>query len=230
MLALLSNITIDSLTQATAKLTGEEIYTSSGYNTWAQELLSASFGGSVPDCAFLILDGMQLMGERLSYPLHVESATTDIAGLGLLPLHTTMEEGKRLRYREHIASPCGLPACQGYEIHHGRSRLTRPVDRAALFGTGAEAAAEAGRPGTDCLGLLLGHCLGTYVHGLLDNDVFRRALLDRMRASKGLDPVGTVTPWDVEAALDRLADRVREHVDLQAIRRMLGLAQAGERA
>lgn len=174
--------------------------------------------------------GMQLMGERLSDPLHVESATTDVAGLGLLPLHTTMEEGKRLRYREHIASPCGLPACQGYEIHHGRSRLTRPVDRAALFGTGAEAAAEAGRPGTDCLGLLLDHCLGTYVHGLLDNDVFRRALLDRMRASKGLDPVGTVTPWDVEAALDRLADRVREHVDLQAIRRMLGLAQAGERA
>ena len=89
---------------------------------------------------------------------------------------------------------------------------------------------ETAEAGTGCLGLLLGHCLGTYVHGLLDNDVFRRALLDRMRASKGLDPVGTVTPWDVDAALDRLADRVREQLDLPAIRRMLGLAQAGERA
>ena len=63
MFALLSNATIDSLAQSAAKLTGEEIYTSSGYNTWAQELLSASFGGSTPDCVFLILDGAQLMGD-----------------------------------------------------------------------------------------------------------------------------------------------------------------------
>lgn len=63
MLALLSNVTINSLALSAAKLTGAEIYTSSGYNTWAQELLSASFGGSVPDCVFLILDGTQLMGD-----------------------------------------------------------------------------------------------------------------------------------------------------------------------
>ena len=63
MLVLLSNVTVGSLAQSTAKLTGEEIYTSSGYNTWVQELLSASFGGSTPDCVFLILDGTQLMGD-----------------------------------------------------------------------------------------------------------------------------------------------------------------------
>ena len=63
MLALLSNVTIDSLAQTAAKLTGEEFYTSSGYNTWVQELLSASFGGSVPECVFLLLDGAQLMGD-----------------------------------------------------------------------------------------------------------------------------------------------------------------------
>lgn len=63
MLALLSNVTIESLARTTAKLTGEEIYTSSGYNTWVQELLSASFGGAIPNCVFLILDGTQLMGD-----------------------------------------------------------------------------------------------------------------------------------------------------------------------
>ncbi|OUO90659.1 hypothetical protein B5F39_13745, partial [Cloacibacillus sp. An23] len=63
MLALLSNVTIDSLAQSAAKLTGAEIYTSSGYNTWVQELLSASFGGTIPECVFLILDGTQLMGD-----------------------------------------------------------------------------------------------------------------------------------------------------------------------
>ena len=72
MLALLSNITIETLAQAAAKATGEEIYTSSGYNTWAQELLSASFGGNIPDCIFLILDGTQLMGD--AFPSNWETA------------------------------------------------------------------------------------------------------------------------------------------------------------
>ncbi|WP_346689521.1 HAD-IIIC family phosphatase [uncultured Cloacibacillus sp.] len=72
MIALLSNITIDSLAQAITKATGEETYTSSGYNTWAQELLSASFGGGTPDCVFLILDGTQLMGD--AFPANWESA------------------------------------------------------------------------------------------------------------------------------------------------------------
>ena len=63
MIALLSNITIDSLAQSVSKATGAEVYTSSGYNTWVQELLSASFDGSTPDCVFLVLDGTQLMGD-----------------------------------------------------------------------------------------------------------------------------------------------------------------------
>ncbi len=173
--------------------------------------------------------GMQLMGEALIDPHEVESATTKVAGLGLLPLHTTMEETKRLRYWTHITSPCGLPPCQGYEIHHGRTRLTRPVEGSRLFGAQGSLPGTA-EPGTDCLGLVLGHCLGTYVHGLFDNDVFRRALLDCMRTSRGLKPVGRVTAWDVDAALNRLADRVREHVDLQAMYKMLGITGIRRRA
>lgn len=79
MLALLSNITIDSLAQTTAKTTGEEIYTSSGYNTWAQELLAASFGGGTPDCIFLILDGTQLMGDVFPTDWSAAQTTLDEA-------------------------------------------------------------------------------------------------------------------------------------------------------
>lgn len=75
-LALLSNITIDSLAQTITKTTGEEIYTSSGYNTWVQELLYASFGGNTPDCVFLILDGTQLMGD--AFPANWDSAQATI--------------------------------------------------------------------------------------------------------------------------------------------------------
>lgn len=79
MIALLSNITIDSLAQTAAKTTGEEIYTSTGYNTWAQELLSASFGGGTPNCVFLILEGTQLMGDAFPTDWPTAQATLDDA-------------------------------------------------------------------------------------------------------------------------------------------------------
>lgn len=63
MLAILSNITIESLAEAAATATGEEIYTSPGYNTWLQELLAADFGGEAPEAVFVLLDGSQLFGD-----------------------------------------------------------------------------------------------------------------------------------------------------------------------
>lgn len=79
MIALLSNITIDSLAQTAAKTTRKEIYTSSGYNTWVQELLSASFGGGTPNCVFLILEGTQLMGDAFPTDWPTAQATLDDA-------------------------------------------------------------------------------------------------------------------------------------------------------
>ena len=63
MIALLSNITIESLADALSKTTGEEIYTSPGYNTWLQDLLTADFGSTKPEAVFVILDGKQLFGD-----------------------------------------------------------------------------------------------------------------------------------------------------------------------
>lgn len=93
MIALLSNITIDSLAQTAAKATEEKVYTSSGYNTWVQELLSASFGGNTPDCVFLILDGTQLMGDAFPTDWPTAQATLDEALyviLGFVSSHKDM--------------------------------------------------------------------------------------------------------------------------------------------
>ena len=76
MLAILSNTTIVTLAQVTAKIAGEEVYTSPGYNTWVQDLLSASFGRNDPDSVFLILDGIQLMGD--AFPTDWESAKSTL--------------------------------------------------------------------------------------------------------------------------------------------------------
>lgn len=63
MLALLSNITIESLSDSVSRAVGEEVYTSPGYNTWTQALLSADFGGAKADAVFVVLDGYQLLGD-----------------------------------------------------------------------------------------------------------------------------------------------------------------------
>ena len=66
MLAMLSNITTDTLTLQVSKVLNEEIYTSSGYNTWVQELITAQFSGSKPEAVFLILYGRELIGDVTS--------------------------------------------------------------------------------------------------------------------------------------------------------------------
>jgi len=66
MLAILSNITTDTLALQVSKVLNEEIYTSSGYNTWVQELITAQFSGSKPEVVFLVLYGRELVGDPTS--------------------------------------------------------------------------------------------------------------------------------------------------------------------
>lgn len=163
-----------------------------------------------------ICGGMQMLGEEVCDPLHMESEFDVMPGLGLLPLRTTLEPGKALHYREHVLTPLGVP-CQGYEIHHGQTTLLNNAP--ALFRLAEEEGSDAG-----FLGVLHGHCLGTYLHGLFDNDAFRRRFLDMVRTSLGKKPQGRIlATWDIDTSLDKLAATVREHVDMKTIYRMLGL-------
>ena len=63
---------------------------------------------------------------------------------------------------------------------------------------------------------------GTYLHGVFDDDEFRRHFIDELRTAKGLPPLGGVTArYDIEPALDRLATIIREAVDMPAILRII---------
>ena len=69
-----------------------------------------------------------------------------------------------------------------------------------------------------------GNVFGTYLHGLFDNDPFRRWFIDRLRTRRGLTPVGRVlVECDIESALDRLAGIVRANLDVQRIYHRMGL-------
>ncbi|MHB8927416.1 MAG: cobyric acid synthase, partial [Bacillota bacterium] len=104
---------------------------------------------------------------------------------------------------------------EGYEIHMGRTTLldgALPLLRLER-GDADGAVADGGR------------VIGTYLHGLFDNDLFRRAWLNDLRRRKGALPIATAgESWLArEAAFDRLADAVRQHLQVDEFYRLLGL-------
>jgi adenosylcobyric acid synthase len=172
---------------------------------------AASGGHVVGICA-----GFQMLGERIADPLGLESGHGLAQGLGLLPMATELKKEKTLaRTRaHHLPSGC---TSVGYEIHHGRTEMlgTAGEDIAAVL------VSESGPIGfANGAGLVW----GCYLHGLFDEDEFRRAFLDRLREAAGLPPIGRVVArYRVEEGLDRLALAITEHLDWPRIKELIGL-------
>ncbi len=163
-----------------------------------------------------ICGGYQMLGSRIEDPHGLESATrASIPGLGLLPLTTRLEPDKTLRrtVAEHPAS--GLEVT-GYEIHHGQSVPESGGDDLIV-------ALKTSDGRVIGLGLRNKPVWGSYLHGIFDDAPFRLWLLNTILAAKGEAPLTVVGVWDTEAALDRLADHVRRHLDISKIYQTLGV-------
>lgn len=158
-----------------------------------------------------VCGGLQMLGTDILDPLHMESMEERTPGLGLLELSTTFAAAKTLLNVRRATTPLP-PAAAGYEIHHGvtcHGETSAPI----MF-------REDGSP----CGYGKGRIWATYLHGFLDGDQFRRAFINMVREDSGLPPNPALhTSYDLDGALDRLADVVREHLDLKAIYRLLQL-------
>ena len=134
-----------------------------------------------------ICGGFQMLGQVVRDPSGVEGAVPEAAGLGLLPIVTTMAGEKTTTQVE--ARFLGLedeaPLVTGYEIHMG---LTEPVGE-------GRAAFQIERRLNEPVSLADGWATpdfriwGSYIHGLFDGDGFRRAWLADRRREKGLEGV-----------------------------------------
>jgi adenosylcobyric acid synthase len=174
-----------------------------------------------------ICGGYQMLGREVRDPGHTESANDRVAGLGLLDAVTTFAADK---ITHQVTAACdanpflGLAFTAGdlagYEIHMGRTEFLAPAAPAFTI------TARSGNPVSERDGAVRGDGLvmGTYIHGIFDNDAFRRAVIGALRARKGLAPLTAVTDTrsHKERSYDRLAAHVRAHLEMDLIYRLLG--------
>ncbi|MDS1029028.1 cobyric acid synthase [Bacillota bacterium LX-D] len=176
-----------------------------------------------------ICGGFQILGEWLHDPHHTETKRDSKEGLGLLAMETFFEPEKitTLVEAEVYGSGTFLSSCQGqkvtgYEIHMGRTTLKQELHPAFLLKKrGDQVCSEYdGAVSPD------GNILGTYLHGIFDNDLFRREVLNILRQKKGWAPYkGALANYIEQREKDYnlLADVVRTSMNMDLLYNIVGL-------
>ncbi|MBI5912426.1 MAG: cobyric acid synthase [Betaproteobacteria bacterium] len=150
-----------------------------------------------------ICGGMQMLGTRLDDAHGLEGAAGSRPGLGLLDFETRLDPQKRVQQVRGRLTGSGARVA-GYEIHLGVS--TGPAR--------ARAAIELDDGRRDGALSADGQILATYLHGLFDAPEACAALL----AWAGLErPLALDYGALREASIDRLADAVTEHLNLERL-------------
>ena len=172
-----------------------------------------------------ICGGFQMLGRRVSDPHGVESSLKEAEGLELLDAVTVLVAHKETHQVEATLLPeafHAVPRCRkeltGYEIHMGETILGRSAHPFARITrrSGVDVEVIDGAVSPD------GRVFGTYLHGILDNDSFRTALVNRFRKQKGLEirKEGESRP----DPFDRLAAHLRAHLDMPKLLALCGLS------
>ncbi|MEX2356429.1 MAG: cobyric acid synthase [Thermaerobacterales bacterium] len=172
-----------------------------------------------------ICGGYQMLGRDLYDPLHCEGSGDPPPGLGLLPVATTFHPEKQTR---QVAARWAAPAAAApwasvlplsdlpaYEIHRGEAAYLPGAVKAFRLPDGRWEGAVAAD----------GLVWGAQLHGIFDEPGFRRAWLNLLRARRGM-PLLPLTGEESESsrqdqAFDRLARYVREHLDFDAVYRLV---------
>ena len=193
-------------------------------------ILKAADAGTL---VFGICGGYQLMGQEVLDPDHVEGEIERLPGLGLLPVSTRMTGEKVTRQvnfqllescRTVVPQGNSSPSIfnnqpsvshfqlKGYEIHMGSTVPVEGVSASPLNRL------ESGQ----CDGYIVDRtCMGTYIHGILDNPEFIDFLLEPF-AGKLSEAAETFNYRQFkEEQYDKLADHVRQHVNLPLIYKIL---------
>jgi len=163
-----------------------------------------------------ICGGYQLLGETIADPLGVEGEAGEMAkGLSLLPVRTELNRLKQTHQAKMRLQNGKI--VQGYEIHVGDTTYIEQA-QLNLFGTLIE---RGGQKVEQADGAMInnGQIWGTYLHGIFENDDFRRNWL------RSLGWQGSALSLQAlrDQAYDRLADAVEEAVGWSVIEKLIGI-------
>jgi len=171
-----------------------------------------------------ICGGYQMLGKKIYDPYGVESLYREIDGIGLLNIETTFQKEKITSQVEaelmentfHLPSFTFHRLLRGYEIHKGISKGDIGLFRVKRTSRDHELILDGSKNGD---------CIGTYIHGIFEDDLFRRAILNHIRRQKGLAPLNSIIRYSEikEAAIDNIADIVRDCVDINYLKQLIGL-------
>lgn len=169
-----------------------------------------------------ICGGYQMMGDKIYDPDRVESAQIETQGLGLLPVTTIFERTKvtvpatgRIIGNDGIMSGTNGTEISGYEIHMGRTERQEGNPFANITRRSDSMRLEDGAVARG------GLVIGTYIHGVLNNDSLRRQLLENITKRKGVQ-LPNQQPLIFEPNYGLLADAIRANVDMSLLYKILG--------
>jgi len=157
-------------------------------NGVAQAIIRAHKNGTL---VIGICGGYQMLGQTISDPDGIEGSIPQLPGLGLLNISTVMTAEKTTKQVEFEFEG---KMCKGYEIHQGRTE------------------GEQQAPVT-----LQDNCIGTYIHGFLDNpSVIEFILKDKVENTEKQIKNETYEEFK-DRQYDLLADHVRKYVDIKRL-------------
>ncbi|MGQ1910263.1 cobyric acid synthase [Marinifilum sp. RC60d5] len=147
-----------------------------------------------------ICGGYQMMGETISDPDEIEGKIPKISGLGLLPIDTIISQEKlteqcKFQFKNYSEE------CSGYEIHMGQSCSKGDNKSLNILSNGKEDGY-----------LLNNNCWGSYIHGILDNEVVINDLLSDFNS----DTKDSFNYSEFkENQYNKLAEVIRNNVDME---------------
>lgn len=175
-----------------------------------------------------ICGGYQMLGEVIRDPQHTESQNDEAAGLGLLGMETVFASEKltsqvvaQCQDLHFMGQSISADNLQGYEIHMGHTAFTREADKHPFTVCQRRGNTCASQEGT---ANAAGNVFGTYIHGVFDNDVFRRSVLNAIRHNKGLEALANTrnVMAEKQQAYEHLADVVENALDMEKLYQIMG--------
>lgn len=190
-----------------------------------EEIINFAKAGGI---VFGICGGFQMLGRNLSDPHQTESLLYNVAGMKLLDVDTEFSTEKttcqtKVKLINSIGILEGLNGIllEGYEIHMGQTRAVGDVN---VMLESSDGSSKSG----SLVGIsnLRGNVFGTYLHGIFDNIEFLIHIVNGIRNTKGLPPIGNITrtyKQMKEEQYDKLADIIRQSIDCNLIKKIIGI-------